>query len=157
MVASEKKKLVCSDYRAMMRAGWELKRLKRKNEQRWWPRLSSALALIVYLALLLYSHAHLALEAHEHGSDAAHVSEHDHNHASDDHHHSPHSASDHDVAAGTPCLGKADQFVVHDLISGAVLVLTPTTPALPVGNWNEDIPKHPPPRLPEQPRSPPAS
>jgi hypothetical protein len=126
--------------------------VKTRNQQRLWPRLSSALALVAYLALLFYSHAHLALEAHEHGWKAAHAAEHDHD--SDDHH-SPHPAADHDVATATPCLGKADQFVVHDLVTVAVLVIAPTQPDLPVGSWSEDIPKHPPPRLPEQPRSPP--
>jgi len=135
-----------------MRAGWENRRLKRKNEQRLWPRLNSALALVAYLALLFYSHVHLALEAHEHGSEAARASEHDHD--SDDHH-PPHSASEHDVGTATPCLGKVDQFLVHDLVTVTAIVIAPTRPALAVGSWCEDIPKHPPPRLPEQPRSPP--
>jgi hypothetical protein len=116
--------------------------------------VSSALALFAYVFLLFYSQIHLALEAHEHGQEASHAEEHDHD---SDHHHSPHPAADHSLTASTPCLGKAEQLLIHDLVTVAVLVIAPTQPELPVGSWNEDIPKHPPPRLPEQPRSPPVS
>jgi hypothetical protein len=117
--------------------------------------LGSALALIAYLTLLFYSHVHLALEAH-HGAESSHAAAHDseHNHHSDDHH-SRHSAADHEMAAAAPFLGKVDPFVVHHFATIAIFGLAPTEPTHAAGNWTDDRPKHPPPRRPEQPRSPP--
>jgi hypothetical protein len=120
-------------------------------------RLGGAVALIVYLVLLFYAHVHVVLEAHEHG-EAAHGEQHepDSNHHHDgDHEHAPHPAADHGLAALTPALGKAEQLLVHDLVTVIELVLAPVEEAEPRFGWIEDKPKHPPPRLPGQPRSPP--
>jgi hypothetical protein len=117
--------------------------------------LGSALALIVYLTLLFYSHVHVALEAH-HGAESSHAAADDseHHHHSDDPH-SPHSAADHEMATAAPFLGKTDPSIVHDVATFAIRALASLEPALAGGDWTDDRPKHPPPRRPEQPRSPP--
>jgi hypothetical protein len=121
-----------------------------------WLRLGGGIALVSYLALLFYAHVHVVLEAHEHGAEAAHAEHHepdsDHDH---DDEHNPHSADDHSLAASTAALGKAEQLLVHDLVTVAELVPAPVEESSLAFGWIEDIPKHPPPRLPEQPRSPP--
>lgn len=111
------------------------------------------MALIGYLVLLFYAQVHTVLEAHEHGG-AIHA-EHHEPHSEDNHEHAPHPATDHDLAASTPAAGKAEQFLVHDLATVVELVLAPIEKAEAGFAWIEDKPKHPPPRLPEQPRSPP--
>ena len=126
--------------------------LRTRTHERWWSRLSSALTLVAYLVLLGYSHLHLALEAHEHGSPAEHASEHAHD---SDEEHEPHSAAEHSMAASPPCLGKAEQFIVSDLVTVAVAVVIRPLAGSFVGSWIVDLPRHPPPRLLEQPRSPP--
>jgi hypothetical protein len=119
-----------------------------------WLRFGAAVALLGYLVLLFYAHVHVMLETHEHGE--AHAEHHDpdsnHDH---EHDHAPHPADDHNLAASTPALGKAEQVLVHDLVLVVELVLAPAEVAEPPFGWIEDRPKHPPPRLPEQPRSPP--
>jgi hypothetical protein len=112
-------------------------------------------ALMAYLVLLFYAHVHVVLEAHEHG-DAVHAEHHEPD-SDHDHDHAPHPAGDHNLAASTPALGKAEQLLAHDLVLVAELVLAPVEEAEPGFGWIEDRPKHPPPRLPEQPRSPPVA
>src|SRR5687768_7826076 len=109
---------------------------------------------MAYLVLLFYAHVHVVLEAHEHG-EAAHAEHHEPDSDHDDHDHSPHSASDHSLVASTSALGKAEQLVVPDLVTVGELVLAPVEEVEPDFAWIDDRPKHPPPRLPEQPRSPP--
>ena len=122
-----------------------------------WLRLGGAVALMAYLVLLFYAHVHVVLEAHEH-AEASHAQHHepdsDHDHDGD-HEHAPHPAADHSLVASTPALGKAEQLLAHDLVPVVEFVLAPVEEAESVFAWIEDRPKHPPPRLPEQPRSPP--
>jgi hypothetical protein len=124
-----------------------------------WLRLAGAVALVAYLVLLFYAHVHVVLEAHEH-AEAAHAQRHepdsDNNHDGD-HEHAPHAAADHSVVASTPALGKAKQLLAHDLVAVVELVLAPVEQAESRLGWIKDTPKHPPPRLPEQPRSPPVA
>lgn len=119
-------------------------------------RLGGAVALIGYLALLFFAHVHVMVEAH-HG-ESVHVDHHeldsDHDHDGD-HEHAPHPATDHSLAASTSALGKVEQLLAHDLVMVAELVLAPVEEAGLGFASIEDRPKHPPPRLPEQPRSPP--
>jgi hypothetical protein len=110
------------------------------------------MALAAYLVLLFYAHVHIALELHEHGAESAHTEQHEHD---PDHDHSPHSADDHQLADSTAGLAKTEQLLIYDLGTVAELVLAPIEESSPVVGWIEDRPKHPPPRLPEQPRSPP--
>ena len=110
------------------------------------------MALAAYLVLLFYAHMHLALEAHEHGTERDHAGHHEHD---SDHEHAPHPAAEHSLAESTACLGKAEQFLIHDFVRVAELVLAPIEEPSAVAGWIEDRPKHPPPRRPEQPRSPP--
>ena len=127
----------------------------RAREQRAvWLRWRGGIALLSYLVLLFYAHVHVVLEAHEHGAESAHAEHHEHDsdHA---HEHDTHPAADHSLAASTPGVGKAEPLLVHDLVSAVETVFAPVEKASPVLGWIEGIPKHPPPRLPEQPRSPP--
>lgn len=115
-------------------------------------RWRGVIALAAYLVLLFCAHVHVVLEAHEHGVKSGHAEEHEHD---SDHDHSPHPADDHSLTATVPCLDKGEQFLVHDLVMVAEFVLAPVERSSPDLGWIEDKPKHPPPRLPEQPRSPP--
>jgi hypothetical protein len=129
--------------------------VRTRKQKAIWLQLGGAVALIGYLVLLFYAHVHVVLEAHEHG-EAVHAEHHDSDADSDhDHDHAPHPASDHSLAASIPALGKVGQLFVHLLITVAELVLAPVEEAELGFGWIEDRPKHPPPRLPEQPRSPP--
>lgn len=110
------------------------------------------MAFAAYLVLLFYAHVHVVLERHEHGTEFARAEHHDHD---SDHDHSPHPAADHHIDDATACLGNAGQLLVHNLVTVAELVLAPIEEASPGFGWIEDRPKHPPPRSPEQPRSPP--
>src|SRR5688572_15418484 len=112
------------------------------------------MALAAYLVLLFSAHVHVVLEAHEHGVESAHTEHHDHD---SPHNHAPHPVADHQIDDATAGLGKAEQLLVHDLVLLAELVLAPIGEPSPSFEWMEDRPKHPPPRLPEQPRSPPVA
>ena len=119
-----------------------------------WPRLAGAMALAAYLVLLSHAHTHVALELHALGNEVAHTEPHAHG---SDHEHLPHPVTDHELADSPACLAQAEQLVVHDFINAANLVPAPGEEAPVIGAWIEDKPKHPPPRLPEQPRSPPTA
>jgi hypothetical protein len=95
------------------------------------------------LAAFLFSfflRVHVVLEAHEHG-ESAHTEHHDHE-SDHDHDHSPHPVADHHIDDATACLGKAEQLLVHDLVTVAELVLAPIEEASPAFGWIEDRGAH---------------
>jgi hypothetical protein len=139
-----------------------------------WLRIGGAGALLGYSVLLFFAHVHVALEshahhhtihAHHHHSVASPV-DHHHEYAGPDHDqhepepshhgadHKPHPVGDHNLEESTAVL-RIDALLVHDFTPLAVLVTASDDPALPGVFWTHDPPKHPPPRRPEQPRSPP--
>jgi hypothetical protein len=129
--------------------------LKARKHKAIWLRLGGAAALLGYLVLLFNAYVHVGLETHEH-AEAVHAAHHeaepDH-----DHQHSPHPATDHNPDVSTPALGKAEQLLAHDSVTAVALIVAPVEEAEPGFSRVKDKPKHPPPRLPEQPRSPPVA
>lgn len=116
-------------------------------------RWRGAVALAAYLVLLFYAHVHVALEDHHHDPVPAKTMT---TETPPDDGHTPHPATDHQIEVSMArAAGDVFDFALHapPITSEPIFVLV-EVPQLS-GPWPNDKPEHPPPRLPEQPRSPP--